>query len=290
MAEQRRIKQESNGIRIKKRRRRKGNGILICLALIFVGFLGWQVHQADASGNEPYTPRAEVSSGSMQDEHEANAESVTQPSADPIEHTTPISRNTPEKQADHDPDDAWCLTLVNSTHPVPEGYEPPLQEVEEWYRFDARAVESLEQMLSDARKAGLSPKVCSAYRSINKQTELYDQQVRKQKQKGYGDEEAREEAKTVVAYPGTSEHQLGLAADIVSKHYQILDDKQADTPEAEWLIENCCKYGFILRYPPAKSEITGVIFEPWHYRYVGVKAATEIMENGLCLEEYLGQE
>jgi len=75
----------------------------------------------------------------------------------------------------------------------------------------------------------------------------------------------------------------------VSKNYQILDDKQSETLEAVWLKENCAKYGFILRYPTGKSEITGVIFEPWHFRYVGVEAATEIMNNGSCLEEYLGE-
>ena len=92
-----------------------------------------------------------------------------------------------------------------------------------------------------------------------------------------------------MAYPGTSEHNLGLAADIVAKDYQLLDDKQAETPEAVWLEENCWRYGFILRYPTDKTGETGIIFEPWHYRYVGKEAAREIMEQGICLEEYLGE-
>ena len=108
--------------------------------------------------------------------------------------------------------------------------------------------------------------------------------------RGYGEEKAREEAATSVAYPGTSEHNLGLAVDIVARDYQILDDKQADTAEARWLEENCWKYGFILRYPTDKTDITGIIFEPWHYRYVGEEAAREIMERGICLEEYLGSD
>ena len=105
---------------------------------------------------------------------------------------------------------------------------------------------------------------------------------------GLSYEEAYRQAGTVVAYPGTSEHNLGLAADIVAKDYQLLDDKQADTPEAKWLKENCWRYGFILRYPTDKTGETGIIFEPWHYRYVGKEAAREIMEQGICLEEYLG--
>ena len=90
-----------------------------------------------------------------------------------------------------------------------------------------------------------------------------------------------------MARPDTSEHQLGLAADIVSAGNQILDESQEQTPEQQWLLSHCQEYGFILRYPSGKTELTGVSYEPWHYRYVGVEAAGEIMEQGLCLEEYL---
>ena len=92
-----------------------------------------------------------------------------------------------------------------------------------------------------------------------------------------------------VALPGTSEHATGLAVDIISTEYAALDDRQGDTEEQKWLMEHCWEYGFILRYPESKSHITGIQFEPWHYRYVGVAAAQEIMAKGLCLEEYLGQ-
>ena len=90
-----------------------------------------------------------------------------------------------------------------------------------------------------------------------------------------------------VALPGTSEHGLGLALDLISNQYSELDEKQAETKEAKWLEENCYKYGFILRYPPEKTAETGIIYEPWHYRYVGQEAAKEIMESGVTLEEYL---
>ena len=93
----------------------------------------------------------------------------------------------------------------------------------------------------------------------------------------------------MVAYPGTSEHNLGLAVDIVARDYQILDEKQEQTAEQQWLMENCCKYGFILRYPTDKTEETGIIYEPWHYRYVGQTAAKEMYRKNLCLEEYLAQ-
>ena len=191
---------------------------------------------------------------------------------------------------DENSEDSWSMVLVNRNHAVEDGYEPPLAEIENNYYFDARAVEYLKKMLADGRKEGLDFWVCSAYRTIEKQTNLFEQQVRDLMARGYGEEKAREEAATSVAYPGTSEHNLGLAVDIVARDYQILDDKQADTAEARWLEENCWKYGFIPRYPTDKTDITGIIFEPWHYRYVGEEAAREIMERGICLEEYLGSD
>lgn len=183
---------------------------------------------------------------------------------------------------------SWNLVLVNAFHEMEEGYEPELAEVENNYYVDKRIVRYLQQMLTDGRKEGLDFWICSAYRSMEKQTRLFENKVQRvMAEKGLSYEDAYEEAGTVVAFPGTSEHQLGLAVDIVAKDYQILDDKQANTDEAKWLEENCWKYGFILRYPLDKTEETGIIFEPWHYRYVGIKAAKEIMEQGICLEEYL---
>ena len=116
---------------------------------------------------------------------------------------------------------------------------------------------------------------------------LYKNQVDFWLGQGYDQASAEAEAALLVARPDTSEHQLGLAADIVSAGNQILDESQEQTPEQQWLLSHCQEYGFILRYPSGKTELTGVSYEPWHYRYVGVEAAGKIMEQGLCLEEYL---
>ncbi len=181
----------------------------------------------------------------------------------------------------------WMLTLVNEKNPLTEGYLPKLEKLKNGLEFDERAIDYLNEMLADARLQGLSPVVCSAHRSVEYQQKLFDNQVKKQMANGLSAQQARVEAKKVVAYPGTSEHNLGLAVDIVSLDYQILDEKQETTSEIEWLVEHCSEYGFILRYPKDKTEITGVIYEPWHFRYVGKQAAKEIMGNALCLEEYL---
>ena len=201
------------------------------------------------------------------------------------EHESHLSDNKHTAPSIHDR--SWMLVLVNEDHPLQDNYKPELQDIGNGEYFDARAADSLLKMLSDAKAEGLSPLVCSAYRDAEFQTELYNSQVEAQMETGLTYTEALEEAKKVVAYPGTSEHQLGLAVDIVASDYQLLDDGQAETEEAKWLMENCHKYGFILRYPPDKTHITGIIFEPWHYRYVGQEAATAIMSENLCLEEYL---
>lgn len=204
------------------------------------------------------------------------------------ERENPVNINQ-GKAADEETDEeeAWNLVLVNSTHFMEEDDAPQLAEIENGYYFDARAAEYLKEMLAAGRKEGLDFQICSAYRTMEKQTSLYENKIQRLMAEGLSYEKACEEAGTVVAYPGASEHQLGLAVDIVAKSYQQLNEKQADTKEAKWLKENCWKYGFILRYPLDKTEETGIIFEPWHYRYVGRKAAKEITEQGICLEEYL---
>lgn len=218
----------------------------------------------------------------------AGAEPAAEESGNDMTQTAEHDSGTIDTLDGEESDGDWKLTLVNATHPMEEGYRPRVSEIENNYYFDSRAVGELQQMLADGRKQGLDFWICSAYRTMEKQTDLYNDKVSRLQAEGLSYEEAYRQAGTVVAYPGTSEHNLGLAADIVAKDYQLLDDKQAETPEAVWLKENCWRYGFILRYPTDKTGETGIIFEPWHYRYVGKEAAREIMEQGICLEEYLG--
>ena len=155
--------------------------------------------------------------------------------------------------------------------------------------MDARAVGPAKEMIAAAKADGIDLLVCSAYRPISSQRRLYNEKVQEYLNQGYGQARAEEIAATIVAIPGTSEHQTGLALDIVTPSYQRLDDGYADTAAAKWLKANAADYGFILRFPQDKEEITKIIFEPWHYRYVGVDAAKEIMSRGICLEEYLGE-
>ena len=183
----------------------------------------------------------------------------------------------------------WNLILVNEDNLIPENYTVEVTELTNGQAIDKRAYPYLQEMMDDARTEGLSPIICSSYRSMEKQTKLFNEQVEGLQNQGKDYVDAVAEAKTAVAYPGTSEHQLGLAVDIVSEDYQLLDEQQEETPEYIWLSKNCSKYGFIVRYPNGKTDITGVIYEPWHFRYVGKEAAKEIMSRGICLEEYLDE-
>ncbi len=185
--------------------------------------------------------------------------------------------------------DGWELTLVNPWNTIPDGYEVELTTLSNGQKVDSRAYPALQQMMDAMRAEGLSPIICSSYRTQQKQETLFQNKINRLMNQGMSAEEARVEAGRVVAVPGTSEHQLGLAVDIVDKSYQGLDEKQEQTATQQWLMKNSYKYGYILRYPNDKSAITGIIYEPWHYRYVGVSAATEMYNAGLCLEEYLEQ-
>lgn len=210
---------------------------------------------------------------------------VPQPSAPPAPSEPPASVPAPAYPAPL-PEERWALFLVNPQHPLPDGYAPPsLTEVRGGYQVDSRIADALEAMLSACEAAGLSPMICSAYRTQERQQALFAAQVDKQRAAGAAD--AQTAAAAVVAVPGTSEHQTGLAVDLCAKSYQLLDDAQAQTPEYQWLAAHCAAFGFIVRYPETHSDRTGIIHEPWHFRYVGRTAARTIMEEGLCLEDYL---
>lgn len=188
-----------------------------------------------------------------------------------------------------EPELPWNMVLVNFEHPMKEGYVPTLKTLMGNEQVDARVYDAAQKMLADAKAAGMDIYVRSGYRSVAEQKYVFNQSVKDRLNQNMDYWEAFEDTRLSVAEPGTSEHALGLALDLVSREYTELDEKQEETKEAKWLAANCHKYGFILRYPPAKTDITGIIYEPWHYRYVGVEDAEKIMSLNVTLEEYLEQ-
>ena len=183
---------------------------------------------------------------------------------------------------------AWNLVLVNFAHRIEDDYAVKTKQIPGGQYVDERIYDAVVQMLEDCEAEGYYPGVSSAYRDVQWQTELYNLEVQEQLAFGYPREEAVRRAKMEVAEPGTSEHHTGLALDMIADGNVSLEEYFEDTDVGKWLANNAYKYGFILRFPKGKEDITGVIYEPWHFRYVGKEAAKEITERGICLEEYLG--
>ena len=175
----------------------------------------------------------------------------------------------------------WNLIIVNRWNELPEDYSIELTELSNGQKVDSRIYPYLQEMFDAARAEGVYPVVREGYRTEEEQQEILDDKIQTYINQGYSQSRAERTAKEWVALPGTSEHQLGIAVDINA------DKSKCSNEEVyAWLAENAYKYGFILRYPLGKQEITGTSYEPWHYRYVGEEAALEIYEQGICLEEY----
>lgn len=196
-----------------------------------------------------------------------------------------------ETYADYEFDkNDWRLLLINKQHPVPEDYEVELGNINTMkgvMKCDARIIDDLLSMLQAAKEDGIHLQICSPYRDYAYQEMLFDRKINMYMGAGYSYMEAYILGSQVVTVPGASEHQLGLALDIVCSTYTALDEGFGDTDAGKWLQEHSREYGFILRYPKGKEYITGIDFEPWHFRYVGVEAATVIMDEGITLEEFV---
>lgn len=236
---------------------------------------------------EPAPPEDPTSASAAGDPTAANA--TAEPTADPAGPTDPSASPTetaPLTLADL----PWNLQLINGEHPLDPSYEPPqLADLpQKGQTIDARAHADLMALLEAADAAGVPPVICSAFRPYEFQEQLFANRVKRcETEEGLKGKAAEEEAAFWVARPGASEHQAGLAVDLIDQNYTELDEAQEDTKTQQWLIAHCAEFGFILRYPTDKSAVTGIGYEPWHYRYVGREFAPAITESGLCFEEWL---
>ncbi len=188
-------------------------------------------------------------------------------------------------EAGFSPDD-WRLILVNKQHPIPEDYEVTLGTISGSMQCDRRIVRNLYDMFQGAARDGVNLIVCSPYRTHTHQIELFDRKIDRYMAAGLSYMDAYTRAAQAVTVPGTSEHEIGLAIDIVSDSYSSLNDGFGRTAAGKWLAAHSAEYGFILRYPAGKESITGIEYEPWHFRYVGREAAEYITDEGICLEEF----
>lgn len=179
--------------------------------------------------------------------------------------------------------DDWQIRLVNRDNPLPDDFTVELENLDASRKFDKRAIEPLKQMICDMRDQGIKNIWAqSTYRSIEYQKGLYEKSINKYLKQGKSQEEAQKLTDEYINRPGTSEHHLGLAVD-----FNNVDEGFENTKAYKWLLENASDYGFILRYPKEKENITGIEYEPWHWRYVGPEHAKKMKEQNLCLEEYV---
>ncbi len=184
-----------------------------------------------------------------------------------------------------DPED-WRLRLINKSHFIPDDYEFPLGSIGGYNSCDKRVIPDLVAMLAAAREDGVNLSIASPYRMHTTQIMLYDNKITKFMNTGMTYLEAYKLAGQAVTIPGASEHEAGLCFDILSDDYHALNDGFANTRGGQWLEANAHYYGFILRYPKDKEYITTIEFEPWHFRYVGVEAASVMYKENLTLEEF----
>ena len=257
--------------------------VLLLLLLLALGGLGlWKLlspgEEQPSSGSQPEPPSS-LSGANIQT---GGGEGAPPESSDPPE---------PEQPAINRED--WNLVLINPAHAIEKELEMTFDEVQ-GYKFDSRIAGRVRELIAAAKEDGYSLAIVSGYRTMDRSRVLYANKIAEYQAMGYDEATARVEAAKWVAPPGTSEHHSGLAMDIVSGDYYTkysdLVEEFENEPEAVWLRENCARFGFILRFPKDKVEVTGINYEPWHFRYVGEEHAAAIMEQGLCLEEYLGED
>lgn len=176
----------------------------------------------------------------------------------------------------------WNLIVVNRWNEIPEGFTVSLTEVSNGQSVDSRIYPYLQEMFDAAREDGIYPIVREGYRTAEEQEEIFNEKVQAYINEGYSKARAEKTAKEWAAVPGTSEHQLGIAVDINADKTRSTNDEVY-----AWLAENAYRYGFILRYPQGKEDITGTNYEPWHYRYVGMENAQLMYNKQICLEEFM---
>lgn len=206
-----------------------------------------------------------------------------------------LSENSLKREEKKEPEkefsrDDWRLVLINKQHAIPEDYTftfGSIHTAKGTMKCDERIIPDLLEMLKAAKEDGINLQICSPYRDMNRQTYLFNKKIKNYMKQEMSYLDAYALTSQAVTVPGASEHQIGLALDIVSDTYSYLNEGFGDTTAGKWLAEHSCEYGFILRYPKGKEYVTGIEYEPWHFRYVGADAAEIIMKEDLTLEEFV---
>lgn len=253
------------------------------------------VHESKSEPQGDLDGGSDIESGSSSDSGEgvsksgsASGESMPESGSSSTGESKPAVESTSSKPDTGDDKglyyEAAMPILVNPSNKLPDSYKPDVEVIGNGcsYSYDRTALVAYRAMAAAAKAEGIILSPVSAYRSHEKQTTNFNNKQKEYENMGYSPEEAYAATARLIAVPGTSEHELGLAIDLNS-----LETSFEETKTFKWLFAHCAEYGFILRYPKDKTDITDISYEPWHYRYVGSNHAKLIMEQGICLEEYL---
>ncbi|MBD5104677.1 MAG: M15 family metallopeptidase [Ruminococcaceae bacterium] len=279
----------------KKRRRKKTNSsaaypvVLAMLAVVIVILLIITAAAGSCSGSE----KDETDTSPQESANSTPAESQ---SASAPEETSAVNAVVKIK---YNAEEDWALYVIGNKNPLPENFTVETKTVTGERTLDSRCADYAIQMLDAAAEQNVGLFVTSSYRSVQRQAENMESYINTLISQGYSQDEAKIQAEKEIALPGRSEHNAGLAMDIVSSDYwsthDDLDESFEKLPQFDWLIANSWKYGFVLSYPKGKEDITGIIYEPWHYRFVGLKHAEKMHEvyestgEFLTVNEYIEQ-
>lgn len=275
---------------ISKRALRTKIILLVILAVIMIPLIILYKSVGDTTPRIKLYNRNQTESSS-ENQEEQTAEPQTEPQTEPVNEepqAVPETKATEKKPATVIPitdAEKWSLAIINTKYPLPDSYAPTLSNAISGsnIQLDSRVSEHYAEMYAAAKLSGCVLTPYSGYHTYALQENTFNRKVNFYVNKGMSAEEANQKASAQVLPAGCSEHNAGLAMDIVSASSDFINTK-----EYKWLCENAHNYGFILRYPEDKTAITGMNFEPWHWRYVGTQAAKEMKEKNQCLEEYLG--
>lgn len=271
---------------ISKRTLRTKIILLVILAVIMVPLIILYKSVGDT------TPKIKLYDRNQTENSSENQEAqTTEPQTEPVSEepqAVPETKTAEKKPATIIPitdAEKWNLAIINTKYPLPDSYAPTLSNAISGsnIQLDSRVSERYAEMYAAAKLSGCVLTPYSGYHSYALQETNYNRKVNFYVNQGISAEEANQKASAQVLPAGCSEHNAGLAMDIVSASSDFINTK-----EYKWLCENAHNYGFILRYPEDKTAITGMNFKPWHWRYVGTQAAKEMKEKNQCLEEYLG--
>lgn len=275
---------------ISKRALRTKIILLVILAVIMIPLIILYKTVGDTTPRINLYNRNQTESSS-ENQEEQTAEPQTEPQTEPAAEepqAVPETKAAEKKSATVIPitdAEKWNLAIINTKYPLPDSYAPTLSNAINGsnIQLDSRVSEHYAEMYAAAKLSGCVLTPYSGYHTYALQENTFNRKVNFYVNKGMSAEEANQKASAQVLPAGCSEHNAGLAMDIVSASSDFINTK-----EYKWLCENAYNYGFILRYPEDKTAITGMNFEPWHWRYVGTQAAKEMKEKNQCLEEYLG--